>query len=427
MWQKYTSSTVRSYTAKIDILKMRIKLKLILTFLITGLTGAIIMAAIANWLIVRDFNESIKKQAFSNFKLDVQHYLNTYGGLQQALSSEPFHIFTNRARNQRESNTTPTQVPHQRVGAPPFKFLLIKPTGEILNPVHDNAQVSQDELKNAYPIMFRGEVALYASPVGEPNFSAQDQHYLNAVKQALVTGVIAASAVAIIIGIILGNRITETLEKLTQSIKSIQDNKEGHYFIANTSSDELGDVIRAFNQMNRDLSSAHKELRELSIRDELTGLYNRRHFSEQAEKAFEHSIRYKQSLSVMIGDVDNFKKINDTLTHSIGDFVLRALGNILTSNTRKSDIVARYGGEEFVIVFPSTSYDKALLTCENLREAIESYDWKSIDSSLSVTISMGLCSDLSVDNIDQMINIADKHLMLAKDSGKNQLIGSPSI
>ena len=100
---------------------MRIRLKLVIAFLFTGLIGALIVSGVAYWLIIRDFSESAKEQAFSNFKLDVQHYLDTYGGLDQALDKEPFHRFVHRTKAQLRPTTNPPHLT-QRLGSPPFIF-----------------------------------------------------------------------------------------------------------------------------------------------------------------------------------------------------------------------------------------------------------------------------------------------------------------
>ena len=402
---------------------MRIRLKLVIAFLFTGLSGAIIVAGLAYWLIVRDFSASIEEQAFSNFKLDVQHYLKTYGGLQQALESEPFHLFVHRKRAQVHPVPKPPHTP-QRTGTPPFKFLLIKPSGEVVNPGEAIPKVSEETLGNAYPIELNGEIAVYASPIGKPIYNSQDLVYIEAVKHSLITGVIVASVIAILLGFFLGNSLTRSLKRLTGSIKSMQKDKEGHFFVSNSSNDEIGDVTRAFNQMNKELSKAHRELRELSIKDELTGLYNRRHFEEQAQKAFDQAIRYNTPLTVMIGDLDHFKRVNDSFSHTVGDQVLEKIGMILACNIRKSDIVARYGGEEFAIFFPNTSLDQAITSCENLRKIIQNYDWSSLAANLSVTMSMGVCSDLSTQSVEKMIHIADQNLLVAKQCGRNQLMDS---
>ncbi|HEX8834803.1 MAG TPA: GGDEF domain-containing protein, partial [Abditibacteriaceae bacterium] len=161
--------------------------------------------------------------------------------------------------------------------------------------------------------------------------------------------------------------------------------------------------------------------KELSIRDGLTKLYNRRHFDEQGAKVLAQTERYKQPLSVMIGDIDHFKKINDGFSHATGDEVLRHVAKILQENTRNSDLVARYGGEEFVIAFTQTSLEQAKMLCEKLRRQIEAYPWHEIHPDLRVTMSMGLNANTRLGSFERMVAAADVKLYQAKTSGRNRV------
>lgn len=167
------------------------------------------------------------------------------------------------------------------------------------------------------------------------------------------------------------------------------------------------------------------QLKELSIRDGLTGLYNSRHFDEQAATLLSNARRYEQPLTLMIGDIDFFKRINDNFSHAVGDEVLRRVAQLLQENTRESDIAARYGGEEFVIAFTQTSIEQAQALCEKLRVLIEEYSWQEIHPDLRVTMSMGLCSDVQENAIgesfEKLLGIADAQLYHAKASGRNQV------
>jgi diguanylate cyclase (GGDEF)-like protein len=163
------------------------------------------------------------------------------------------------------------------------------------------------------------------------------------------------------------------------------------------------------------------QLKELSIRDGLTALYNRRHFDEQGASALAQAQRYDQPLSVMIGDIDFFKRINDNFSHAVGDEVLRQVAKILQNNTRDSDIVARYGGEEFVMALPQTSLPHAVALSEKLRILIEAHSWHDIDPELRVTMSMGLCADTQIGSFEKMVAAADEKLYQAKNSGRNRV------
>jgi diguanylate cyclase (GGDEF)-like protein len=162
-------------------------------------------------------------------------------------------------------------------------------------------------------------------------------------------------------------------------------------------------------------------LKELSIRDGLTGLYNRRHFDEQAALIFAQACRYDRPLTIMIGDIDYFKRVNDRFSHAVGDEVLGCVARILQDSTRESDIVARYGGEEFVIALAETPLTQACSLCEKLRNRIEAHPWQEIHPELCVTMSMGLSADRSLGSFEKMVAAADKKLYEAKSSGRNRV------
>jgi diguanylate cyclase (GGDEF)-like protein len=184
---------------------------------------------------------------------------------------------------------------------------------------------------------------------------------------------------------------------------------------------ELQQRYQQLEELNQTIRDQADLLKELSIRDGLTQLFNRRHFDEQLAKEMARSLRYEQSLSVMIGDIDHFKKINDRFSHAMGDEVLRHVSRLLQSNTRETDIVARYGGEEFVIALPQTTLAQAVVLCEKLRCCIENHPWHGLHSDLKVTMSMGLNDNLHLGGFDKMVAAADEKLYLAKTGGRNRV------
>ncbi|MEM6427930.1 MAG: diguanylate cyclase [Deinococcota bacterium] len=175
------------------------------------------------------------------------------------------------------------------------------------------------------------------------------------------------------------------------------------------------------HQQLQALEDANARIKELSIRDELTGLYNRRHFNEAALQMFSASQRYARPLTVVIGDVDLFKRVNDRFSHAVGDDVLNMIAQLLCQDRREADIVARYGGEEFVMALPETSLEDSLQACETLRQRIEKHPWEAVASGLAVTMSMGLCADTSLGSLEAMLNCADQKLYDAKAAGRNNV------
>ena len=169
-------------------------------------------------------------------------------------------------------------------------------------------------------------------------------------------------------------------------------------------------------------------LQHESITGGLTGTKNRRYFDQRLCEEVAHSKRYKLSLSLLLLDVDHFKKINDTYGHKIGDEVLKNLSVLVMETVRDSDIVARYGGEEIAIIAPSTTREEAELLAERLRKAIEKTTMAMIDATQEVvqaTVSIGVCSlGLIVQDRDALIEEADRALYMAKSQGRNKVISS---
>ncbi len=169
--------------------------------------------------------------------------------------------------------------------------------------------------------------------------------------------------------------------------------------------------------------------RELSLTDELTGLFNKRYFMDRLKEEVARARRNKQCLSLIFCDIDHFKKINDTYGHSVGDLVLMEIGGILAgqidelnviSRLRKSDIVARYGGEEFVVILPETDESGGFLVAEKMRNAIEKHIFRIEKSEVKLTMSFGV-ADLYLESGDfkELISRADEAMYLAKSSGRN--------
>jgi len=174
--------------------------------------------------------------------------------------------------------------------------------------------------------------------------------------------------------------------------------------------------------INRDeLIKNNEKLKELSITDSLTKIYNRGYFESVTEEHLSLSRRQKNDISILILDIDKFKTINDTYGHQVGDEVLITLASLMKKYKRTSDIVARYGGEEFIVLLPDTSLEGAKIYSEKLRKEIENYVIKLNDISLSITVSMGLTVFHNEDNFDSALKRADDGLYNSKQNGRNQL------
>ena len=163
-------------------------------------------------------------------------------------------------------------------------------------------------------------------------------------------------------------------------------------------------------------------LRHQSIRDPLTGLYNRRHMEDALRREIARSARKNSEVGILLLDVDNFKKFNDQYGHEAGDEVLRRLGGYLNDTTRAEDIACRYGGEEMLVIMPECNSEAAFCRAEDIRAGIESLSIFHNGLSLQVTASLGVATfPEQGDQVDMLVAAADSALYLAKNSGRNRV------
>lgn len=184
------------------------------------------------------------------------------------------------------------------------------------------------------------------------------------------------------------------------------------------------------NQIALSIANArlYAKTRELSVRDELTGLYNRRHFLHVLQLEWKRASRFHHPLSLLMLDVDHFKKYNDTYGHKEGDRVLKQMGHLLVKTLREVDTLARFGGEEFVVVLPDTDRNGALAVGEKLRRIVEAEKFTLTDQhAIPVTISVGVANyPDDVIMLEDLIDHADMALYDAKDQGRNRVVAYPT-
>lgn len=167
-----------------------------------------------------------------------------------------------------------------------------------------------------------------------------------------------------------------------------------------------------------------EETKQLSLTDTLTGLPNRRYFETKIDYEFSRFKRYERPFSLLMIDIDHFKKVNDTYGHASGDIVLKTLGTIIANFIRKSDFAARLGGEEFVILLPETTKESACIAAERLKKKVEETVFK-IDTppyELKCTISIGSSdAKTTMERWQELVENADNALYMAKESGRNKV------
>jgi diguanylate cyclase len=193
--------------------------------------------------------------------------------------------------------------------------------------------------------------------------------------------------------------------------------------------DVIGDVVRANQNLQLKLETAEGRLQEQaveieahisrSLTDPLTGLPNRREFNERLEERMGAWNRRHEVFSLLLIDVDHFKKLNDRHGHLAGDQVLAAIGRALRSAVRREDSVARFGGEEFAVLLPSTSLEQAALVAQKVREAVARVVVSRNNQDIAVTVSGGLATIETNERVESLIQRADSALYAAKGNGRN--------
>ena len=215
-----------------------------------------------------------------------------------------------------------------------------------------------------------------------------------------------------------GNTFEEILTKANEEIVNIAVSNE-------VIKHHLTQAFEREKKVTAKLNEANRKLQEVASKDALTGLYNRKFLNELLEKEWHRSIRYNYSLSVVMVDIDDFKRVNDTYGHKAGDMVLIKIAETLMKRIRKNDILARYGGEEFVFVLPQTDLRDACKVTSSFKAAAQDIRISfNSNNGLSLTISCGVSTAypaMEGDSMDALIQRADNALYEAKRSGKDRI------
>lgn len=184
-------------------------------------------------------------------------------------------------------------------------------------------------------------------------------------------------------------------------------------------------ILKDMDRKNKQLIKLRKELEKLVIMDDLTGLYNRRHFFNQLEEEIKRSKRLGRPISLLILDIDDFKEYNDKYGHLQGDQVLKKLGEVIKGNIREIDSAYRHGGEEFAIILLEANIDHAIKVAERIRGNFEEIEFAPITNDgkteyVHKTISIGI-SQYEGQDIERFVTLADDAMYMAKREGKNRV------
>jgi len=215
------------------------------------------------------------------------------------------------------------------------------------------------------------------------------------------------------------------------AVQAIQRGAVGYLPKSNLSKENLVKTIDTALVQWRQLQqsrASQKELERLANFDPLTGLHNRQAILHKLNDQINYAKRYKEAFSVIIFDIDHFKKVNDIYGHLTGDDVLERIATLVQQNIRSSDTVGRYGGEEFIIILPKADLSSGLKVAERIRKAIEAADMNDSEGNLfRITVSQGLSSYKPGEDLYSLISRADAALYRAKQNGRNRVEISPAL
>ena len=226
-----------------------------------------------------------------------------------------------------------------------------------------------------------------------------------------------------LLAFLVSQSILLPLKRLTQAASAVAKGDLNTRLRA-VSRDELGLAMNIFNDMVERLRANRDELRRISVTDSLTGLYNKKRIMEALDLQFGRYRRSKSEFSLLMVDVDHFKRINDQRGHLAGDVALQRIGQILHSLLRSTDVAGRYGGEEFLIILEQTGAQQALDTAERIRSISEQSELVFGEERIYFTLSIGVATmvDGQEETPDSLIQRADRGLYRAKNSGRNQVM-----
>jgi diguanylate cyclase (GGDEF)-like protein len=207
------------------------------------------------------------------------------------------------------------------------------------------------------------------------------------------------------------------------------------YITAAPLADSFGRIIGAIETVQditerknaeKELKKSEQRYREMSITDALTKLYNSRHFFRQLDYEVNRARRYKKPLSLILMDIDNFKRYNDTYGHPEGDSVLKVLSATIKKDLRDSDTACRYGGEEFTVILPETDGEDAFHVAERLRKDFKDVALSPLsETDVHMTVSIGVGSYIPGESADALLKRVDEAMFLAKKDGKNRVFFAP--
>lgn len=259
--------------------------------------------------------------------------------------------------------------------------------------------------------------------------SAQEALYIIETTDQTISLVLTDYDMPEMNGIELTSFLREQFEKDTLSIIALSATNDRHILpeFIKTGADDFLSKPHNFAELNVRVNSnldtleLFQKTKDLASKDFLTGSYNRRYFFEVSEAIIAKNVRKEQSIALATLDIDNFKMVNDTYGHDVGDVAIKEIVTILNMTLRKSDLVARFGGEEYCILLEDITLENTYKVFEEIRVNFEKNSIFVGEIELAYTVSLGVFYGKS-DNITEMLKVSDEALYKAKDNGRNQVI-----
>ena len=246
---------------------------------------------------------------------------------------------------------------------------------------------------------------------------------------AMFAAILVGLGLLIITGLVVGRSVLQPIGGLQEAARKLGEKDFSHRVKLRNTSDELGQLGKAFNLASATLQRAYLELKRRSTHDGLTGTVNRGEFEDRLINECKSADRNKRPLALLMVDVDFFKRINDVHGHQAGDRALQAVAKLLSATMRPGDLVARYGGEEFAVILPGTNERSAVAAAERLRRTIEKASINcAVGTEICVTVSVG-CADRGRHALapHELVKAADTALYRAKETGRNRVVSAGKL
>ena len=246
---------------------------------------------------------------------------------------------------------------------------------------------------------------------------------------AIFGAILMGFFVLIAMGLIVGRSILYPIVELQEAARRLGDQDFSHRVRLRNTSNELGQLGRAFNVAFVTLERLYRELERCATHDGLTGALNRATFDRQLSVECKSADCHRQSLALLMVDLDFFKVVNDKYGHQTGDRVLQAVAGLLADTIRPADVVARYGGEEFVVILPGTDENEAMALANRLRETIGVRSFRGpADEGFIITVSIGCASRWPNSmSSEDLVKAADEALYRAKAAGRNRVVSAREL